>query len=82
MDLAGTILDLASLPKDNRAASAEIFRRVKANQVLLDACPRHRFEDVDPGKAFNKHFVCAACGGIVNVSAYLWYQRGLEHAHG
>lgn len=55
-----------------------IWAEVRANQAMLDACSRHEFEQIEPGK-FGSRWRCKHCGGEVNSSAVHWYTRGLEH---
>jgi hypothetical protein len=65
-----------------KADVQEIFAKVKANSAALNACPGpHDFSEVieDPTvKLFPKR-KCSKCRGIVDGSAYHWYQRGLDH---
>ncbi len=67
----------------------EIYRNVKANQALLEACPRHDFSipiNRRTGEPMEKHdrifckWKCAKCGGIVEGDHKRWYERGLNHA--
>lgn len=60
----------------------EMFAKVRANSATLNACVGpHDFSVVveDPKvKLFPKR-QCSKCGGIIDGSAYHWYQRGLDH---
>lgn len=57
----------------------EIWEDVKKNHALLDACERHRFEDMTPGKPLGKKYKCSACGGTADAVAVRWYELGFKH---
>ncbi|WP_175712230.1 hypothetical protein [Burkholderia ambifaria] len=53
--------------------------QVKANHALLDACSKHAFSPIEPGRLLSRHR-CVSCGGEVDAHAAHWYARGLLHA--
>jgi len=69
-----------------------ILVEVKANMALLETCQRHDFsividrrtkqpiENPAPSQRFGAKFKCTRCGGIVDGSARIWYDRGLNDA--
>ena len=57
----------------------KIWQEVKANAKTLDECGGpHDFQSQDPGKPLAK-YRCTKCGGVVDGTDKLWYERGLEH---
>lgn len=61
----------------------EIMEEVKENHRKLDSCSRHLFnEDLTPERRLNKQWKCSNCGGYINSSEKLWYEKGLCHAKG
>lgn len=59
----------------------QILRDVKANLAKLDHCPGpHVFQPfVIPHRTFPR-YRCAICGGEVEGTNKLWYEKGLAHA--
>ena len=58
----------------------EIWQQVKANAKTLDECGGpHDFQSLDPGKPLAK-YRCTVCGGTVDGTDKLWYERGLKDA--
>lgn len=64
--------------------STRLLAEVKANQRLLESCPRHRFDQPAdmPGARLTQRWRCGCCTGIVDAGAKAWYERGLAHAGG
>lgn len=54
----------------------KIAQEVLNNNILLNNCPFHEFEETD---SFNK-FICKNCGGIVDAVKKQWYEKGIEHS--
>lgn len=76
--LAHMVRDNLNLPLSDGDIQ-DILGEVRANHVRLEGCPRHDFQQIEPGK-FGTKFQCAACGGMVDGINVNWYKRGLEHA--
>lgn len=65
----------------------EIWKAVKANCALLDACAKHDFSTpVDrrtkqpiPERVLFCDWRCKNCGGHVDGIAKQWYELGLKH---
>lgn len=72
------IRDAVGAPLSN-AEVDRIWREVKANISVLDACPRHDFKPLDPDSPISD-FKCIHCGGTVDMTKAHWYMKGLEHA--
>jgi tRNA(Ile2) C34 agmatinyltransferase TiaS len=62
----------------SRATMLEIWDEVKANNAVLNACPRHEFLSEDPGRIGAK-WRCPNCGGRVNETQAHWYKLGRLH---
>jgi hypothetical protein len=60
----------------SRASVEGIWRQVKANAVLLNACTRHDFKPADPGVRSRR---CIHCGGSVGLAEARWYELGRAH---
>lgn len=59
----------------------EIFKQVRANQVLLDSCKLHSWiDDPKDDSVIWKKKICMRCGGRVDSSQARWYEKGIEHA--
>lgn len=69
---------LTGIPKTEQM---KIMEEIRHNRQLLDGCSRHDFsEEVkQPHRALSK-WKCVNCGGIVDYSEKLWYEKGIEHA--
>lgn len=62
---------------DGKALLAE----VRANLAKLDGCAGpHDFKPIEPRehRLFGK-LRCEKCGGQIQRSDYIWYERGLKH---
>lgn len=59
----------------------KIIEEIRHNKRLLEGCPRHDFsEEVkQPHRVISK-WKCSKCGGIVDYSEKLWYEKGIAHA--
>lgn len=59
----------------------KIIEEIRHNRQLLEGCPRHDFsEEVkQPYRVISK-WKCSKCGGIVDYSEKLWYEKGIAHA--
>ncbi len=57
-----------------------IWEQVKANSIMLQACPRHRFAG-GPVTLGQRH-KCLECSGEISGSDLLWYIRGYEAGGG
>jgi len=56
-----------------------IMEEIRANNKLLDSCPKpHKFER-DPAKPLGKR-TCKKCGGKIDGIHAIWYERGLKDA--
>lgn len=57
-----------------------IMEEIRANNKLLDSCPKpHQFER-DPSKPMGKR-TCKKCGGKIDAVHAIWYERGLKDAN-
>lgn len=57
----------------------EIMEEIRANNKLLDSCPKpHQFER-DPSKPMGKR-TCKKCGWKIGAVHAIWYERGLKDA--
>lgn len=65
----------------SKTEQMKIMEEIRHNRQLLDGCSRHDFsEEVkQPHRAMSK-WKCTCCGGIVDYSEKLWYEKGIEHA--
>ena len=64
----------------DRATAEQLLTEVRANLARLQGCPFHAFSvDATPNKPYLKRWRCINCGGEVDVSAKVWYERGLAH---
>lgn len=58
----------------------EIMSEVVENMRKLDSCSKHNFTiDLHPDRKIGKRWSCENCGGEVDHSAVIWYEKGLEH---
>jgi hypothetical protein len=77
LSAADLLATVSGLPKSDVLG---IWAKVKENHAKLRDCTGHRFENKDTGPAtFSTRVRCTVCGGEVNLEAYNWYTRGLEH---
>ena len=75
-DAKSKLAELTGIPEQKLG---DIMKEVKANLVLLGACPRHAFgEHVQ----LQRRYTCANCGGGVSAEARRWYELGLSHGSG
>jgi hypothetical protein len=82
----GIAHDDGARKKDSKAMSAAskinidaIMEEIRANNKLLDSCPKpHKFER-DPAKPLGKR-TCKKCGGKIDGIHAIWYERGLKDA--
>ena len=55
-----------------------IWEQVKANAATLDACAGpHDFQRLE--ERLLSKYRCTRCGGTVDGTDKLWYERGLKH---
>lgn len=58
----------------------QIYKEVLANRDKLNSCDKHQFDTpTEEGKVVGVHWICSNCGGEVDGSAKLWYEKGREH---
>jgi hypothetical protein len=76
--VADSLDNLGSVVGLSRASMREIWDEVKANNAMLNACPRHDFECEDPARISAK-WRCMGCGGHVSANAAHWYNLGRSH---
>lgn len=72
---------LAGMAGMTEAEALALLDDVRANQRLLESCPRHDFsQSLDrPGDRLRLRWRCACCTGVVDASAKAWYERGRAH---
>ena len=58
----------------------KILEEIKANQSKLESCKKHNFQRLDDNSKLFSKYRCALCGGIVDVQAMHWYNKGIQHA--
>lgn len=64
-----------------KAEQMKIMEDIRHNRQLLDGCSRHDFsEEVKQPHRFNSKWKCIKCGGVVDYSEKLWYEKGIAHA--
>ena len=63
----------------NKARCAEILAQVQENQARLASCRLHAFDEKVEAMPFGSKWRCTACGGVVDIVALTWYQRGVAH---
>lgn len=69
---------VTGIPKSEQI---KIMEDIQRNRQTLESCSRHDFsEEVEQPHRINKKWKCSRCGGIVDYSEKLWYERGLAHA--
>lgn len=68
---------LSSLSGLSRKDIKEIAIKVIENNKILNACSTHNFTLIEKRK-----WKCSNCGGVVDTTKKIWYEKGLKHAEG
>jgi len=51
-----------------------IMLEVIENNKKLNSCDKHKF-DIE----IKRKWLCICCGGTINSTAKLWYEKGIKH---
>lgn len=88
-----TLENLERITRIKRQEMDSIFQEVKANSKALDECrsphdfsiciDRRTKEEVSnptPHQRFGAKWKCSKCGGTVDSTTRIWYEKGISHA--
>ena len=78
-----SIHDVGEMVGIKRAETDQILAGIRANTALLDGCGLpHDFQPIpqDRPNPFRQKLKCTKCGGEVDLTRGLWYNKGLEDA--
>jgi len=70
--------------RPQRLTQSQLEARSQAfadNVRRLHSCGLHAFKLIERTKGSSKRYKCAHCGGVVDATARMWYERGVQHGH-